>query len=71
MCFYQCGHSMPHVVNNLSNYANMLQDRKRTATLNANAETFACAAKEKEMDNNTSVAEKEKRRNGLENAEEK
>ena len=63
MCFYQCGFSMPHVVNHLSNYVNMLCDVKKTVMLNANAPTFVHEAKEKAADNKTSAAEKERSRN--------
>ena len=57
MYFYQCGCSMPQVVNHLSNYVNMLLDRKKTSTLNANAEVFAHEGKEKEMNKNASDVE--------------
>ena len=58
MHFYQYGCSMPHVVNHLSNYVNMLQEQKKTVMLNANAETFVCA-KDMVMDNVTRTEEKE------------
>ena len=58
MCFCQCGCSVTHVVNHLSNYVNMLQERKKTVLLNANAETFVYA-KDMVMDNVTRTEEKE------------
>ena len=66
MYFYQCGCSMPHVVNHLSNYVNMLQERKKTVMLNANAETFA-HAKDMVMDNITRTEETENSRKASEN----
>ena len=54
---------MPHVVNHLSNYINMLQEGKKTVMLNANAPTFVHEAKVKAADNKTSTAEKERSRN--------
>ena len=49
---------MPHVINHLSNYVNMLQERKKTAMTNVNAETYVCA-KGMVMENVARTEEKE------------
>ena len=69
MYFYQCGFSLPHVVNHLSNYINMLYDGKKTVMLNTNATPFAYEAQDNAAANITSTAEKKKSSNALEKVE--
>ena len=60
MYFYQCGFSLLHVVNQLSNYINKLHNEKKIVILHANTASFMCKAQDNAVANRTSTTEKKK-----------